>query len=96
MELLTLQQVAKLLRLHTSTIYRMVSRGEIPAVKVGRVWRFSKDAIERWLNYRLGRGTGRKGRTRSRRSQEDPLLRAIGTLALGRLSKDIDARLYGR
>jgi len=37
MQILTLAQVARLLRLHTSTVYRMVSRGEIPAMKVGRV-----------------------------------------------------------
>jgi excisionase family DNA binding protein len=95
MEVLTLEQVAQLLRLHSSTIYRMAKRGEIPGVKVGRVWRFSKDALDKWLNHGVRRGRGIGGRERPSRKREDPVLRAIGTLAVGTLSKDIDTGLYG-
>jgi excisionase family DNA binding protein len=95
MEVLTLEQVAKLLRLHRSTVYRMVKRGEIPALKVGRVWRFSKEALDAWL-----RGVGRlqargEARERPTRKREDPVLRAVGSLAIGTLAKDIDTALYG-
>jgi len=95
MEVLTLHQVASLLQLHSSTIYRMVKRGEIPAVKVGRVWRFSKDALDRWLNHGVRRGAMGRGRERPPGKKGDPVLRAIGTLAVGTLSKDIDTGLYG-
>lgn len=94
-EILTLEQVAKLLWLHSSTIYRMVKRGEIPAVKVGRVWRFSKDALDKWLNHGVRGGRRIGGRERPARKREDPVLRSIGTLAVGTLSKDIDTGLYG-
>lgn len=40
-EFLTLDEVAKLLKLAPATVYRMARRGEIPAIKIGRVWRFS-------------------------------------------------------
>lgn len=89
MEVLTLQQVAKLLRLHSSTIYRMVKRGEIPAVKVGRVWRFSKEGLETYLNRGVHSGVGFKRPDRPPRKSRDPILQAIGTLAVGTLSKDI-------
>lgn len=95
MEVLTLQQVARLLRLHSSTVYRMVKRGEIPAVKVGRVWRFSKDALDTWLSGGIRRGAGVRGRGRPAGKRGDPVLQVLGTLAIGTLSKDIDTGLYG-
>lgn len=47
--LLTLDEVAWYLRLSHMTIYRMIQRGEIRATKIGNQWRFSKDAIDKWL-----------------------------------------------
>lgn len=46
MELLTAQQVQKMLRVDKSTVYRMAGDGRLPAVKVGKQWRFPSDAIE--------------------------------------------------
>jgi excisionase family DNA binding protein len=40
-EFLTLEEVAKLLKIAPATVYRMARNGKIPAVKIGRVWRFS-------------------------------------------------------
>lgn len=94
-EVLTLDQVAKLLRLHRSTVYRMVKRGEIPAVKIGRVWRFSKGALDTWLTSGVRLDAGVRGRGRPTRKGKDPVLQVIGTLAIGTLSKDIDTALYG-
>jgi excisionase family DNA binding protein len=47
---LTLQEVADYLRVNTKTIYRLLETGRIPATKVGHQWRFSKSAIDEWLN----------------------------------------------
>ena len=44
-DLLTAQQVQRLLRVDKSTVYRMASDGRLPAVKVGKQWRFSSKAI---------------------------------------------------
>lgn len=49
-QLLTLDEVAWRLRLSHMTIYRMIQRGEIRAVKIGNQWRFSSDAIYKWLD----------------------------------------------
>lgn len=47
--LLTTKDVQALIRVDKSTIYRMAEAGRIPAIKVGRQWRFPEDQIRSWL-----------------------------------------------
>jgi len=47
---MTVGEVAQYLNLVPDTIYRKARRGELPAVKMGKVWRFPREALERWLN----------------------------------------------
>lgn len=49
-ELMTVQELANYLRVTKKTIYRLLERGSIPAVKVGHNWRFEKAAIDEWLH----------------------------------------------
>jgi excisionase family DNA binding protein len=51
-EILTVAEVAGLLRLHPTTIYRLVKRGDLPGFKIGDNWRISSDALELWLSER--------------------------------------------
>ena len=46
--LLTLDDVADYLRVHPSTIYRLLKKKQLPAFKVGRDWRFNQESIDRW------------------------------------------------
>jgi excisionase family DNA binding protein len=46
--LLTVKELSDYLRVHPSTIYRLLKRGELPGIRLGSDWRFSIDAIERW------------------------------------------------
>jgi excisionase family DNA binding protein len=46
-EVLTLEELSKLLRLHRSTVYKLVSEGRIPGFQIGSGWRFRKDMIVR-------------------------------------------------
>lgn len=48
-DLLTTYQVQTLLHVDRTTIYRMVESGRLPAIRVGKQWRFSRPEIERWL-----------------------------------------------
>jgi excisionase family DNA binding protein len=48
-EILTVKEVGEILRVHPSTLYRLVSEGRIPAFRVGTEWRFRKEGIERWM-----------------------------------------------
>ncbi|MCQ2582443.1 MAG: PTS sugar transporter subunit IIA [Treponema sp.] len=51
--ILTIEEVAKYLRVSDRTVYDWAQKGEIPAGKIGTVWRFKKSEIERWVNARL-------------------------------------------
>ena len=48
-EIMTTQEVAQYLRLAEATSYKLAQAGEIPAVKVGRTWRFKKELIDEWI-----------------------------------------------
>ncbi len=48
-ELLTTRQLEELLNVDRTTIYRMASRGKLPAIRVGNQWRFPREAVEAWL-----------------------------------------------
>ena len=47
--LMTLQEVAAYLRVHTSTVYRLLKEGKLPAFKFGSEWRFNREVIEAWM-----------------------------------------------
>jgi len=47
-EVLRLGEVAEYLRVHPSTIYRLLKKHELPAFKVGSDWRFSRTSIDHW------------------------------------------------
>jgi excisionase family DNA binding protein len=49
-EIMTTKEIAEYLRLHQITVCKYAAEGEIPAIRVGRVWRFDKDAIDKWIS----------------------------------------------
>jgi excisionase family DNA binding protein len=48
-EVMTASEVAELLHLPVSTVYYLARRGELPASRLGRAWRFLRPRIERLL-----------------------------------------------
>jgi excisionase family DNA binding protein len=46
--LVTVRELSNYLRVHPSTIYRLLKRGDLPAFKLGSDWRFNLEAIDRW------------------------------------------------
>ena len=46
---LTIVELSEYLKVPKSTLYKLVREGKVPCQKVGRHWRFRKDAIDRWL-----------------------------------------------
>jgi len=48
--LLTIEQVARYLKVDKFTVYRLVARRKLPAYRVGNQWRFKRTVIEGWLN----------------------------------------------
>ena len=49
-EILTLKEVADLLRVAEKTVYSMAQRKDLPAFKVRGQWRFRRDDIDRWID----------------------------------------------
>lgn len=48
--ILTLPEVAILLKVAEKTVYTMAQTGQIPAFKVRGQWRFKHDDIDRWID----------------------------------------------
>ncbi len=57
--LLTVKEVAALLRVSTQTLYKMLENAEIPAVRVGSQWRFDKDRVKEWISNQASQTTTR-------------------------------------
>jgi excisionase family DNA binding protein len=47
---LTTEEVLEYLQVNLRTVYRLIKAGKIPAVRVGRQWRFRKRDIDAWLD----------------------------------------------
>jgi len=56
---LTTEEVLEYLQVNLRTVYRLIKAGKIPAVRVGRQWRFRKRDIDGWLDSQRLRGGGR-------------------------------------
>lgn len=49
-DILTLEEAAKLLRVSTKTLSKLAKAGDVPSMKLGREWRFSRSQILRRFN----------------------------------------------
>jgi excisionase family DNA binding protein len=56
---LTTEEVLEYLQVNLRTVYRLIKAGKIPAVRVGRQWRFRKRDIDAWLESQRPRGGSR-------------------------------------
>jgi excisionase family DNA binding protein len=52
-DVLTADETAQYLRFSVATVYRLAQAGEIPAARIGRVWRFQRELLDEWLNERM-------------------------------------------
>jgi excisionase family DNA binding protein len=53
---LTTEEVLTYLKVTPRTIYRLIRTGELPAVRIGRQWRFRKDDLDAWLDRQANHG----------------------------------------
>ena len=54
-EILTLKEVAKLLKVAEKTVYTMAQQKEMPSFKVRGQWRFRRNDIDRWIEMQTAR-----------------------------------------
>jgi excisionase family DNA binding protein len=78
---LTTEEVLAYLQVNLRTVYRLIKAGKIPAVRVGRQWRFRKRDIDAWLDSQRPRGGPRAAPAPSapaaRRTAERPRILVV-------------------
>ncbi len=47
---MTIDDVARYFKLKPQTIYKWAQEDKIPAVKIGKEWRFKKSVIDKWMD----------------------------------------------
>lgn len=57
-QVMTIDELAEYLQVAKSTLYKLAQDGKVPGQKVGKHWRFRKEAIDRWLDQREKKGQG--------------------------------------
>lgn len=61
-EILTLPELAQLLKVAEKTVYTMAQKREVPAFKVGGQWRFRRTDVNAWIDAKTRRA-GEEGPT---------------------------------
>jgi len=79
-KLMTIDEVAEYLKLSKETLYKKVRKKEIPAIKIGRLWRFRKEVIEKWIEEKA-KSLPEKRKKRKKIKLKTYRLGVIGTLS---------------
>ena len=53
---MTIAEVAEYLRIPRASVYKLAQQGRIPCQKVGRHWRFRREAVDEWLGTTVAGG----------------------------------------
>jgi len=95
---LTTEEVLAYLQVNLRTVYRLIKAGKIPAVRVGRQWRFRKRDIDLWLNSQRAQAGGampeaapaRHGRSRVLVVDDEASIRDLLAKTLALAEYDVD------
>lgn len=106
---LTTEEVLEYLQVNLRTVYRLIKAGKIPAVRVGRQWRFRKRDIDAWLDTQRPRGErpavaaavadrpqAREGRSRVLVVDDESSIRELLQKTLALAEYDVDTAPDGR
>jgi excisionase family DNA binding protein len=103
---LTTEEVLEYLQVNLRTVYRLIKAGKIPAVRVGRQWRFRKRDIDAWLESqrpRQGRGGAPAPRASSTAARprvlvvdDESAIRELLSKTLALAEYDVDLASDGR
>jgi excisionase family DNA binding protein len=94
---LTTEEVLEYLQVNLRTVYRLIKAGKIPAVRVGRQWRFRKRDIDAWLDSQRSRAhdraaapAARSGRMRILVVDDEASIRDLLSKTLALAEYDVD------
>ncbi len=51
--IMTVHDIAVYLRLSEAKVYKLAKEGQLPALRVGKSWRFRKDLIDEWMRRQM-------------------------------------------
>lgn len=57
-EIMTLEEVAKYLKLTPQTVYKWAQEGRVPGTKLGKEWRFRRRIIDDWIDISIALSKG--------------------------------------
>ena len=60
-DIMTIEALAVYLKISKSTLYKLAQNGRLPGQKVGKRWRFHREAIDEWLKQHPEKGIRREG-----------------------------------
>jgi excisionase family DNA binding protein len=87
---LTTEEVLEYLQVNLRTIYRLIKAGRIPAVRVGRQWRFRKKDIDVWLAANRSSAKGTLERPRVLVVDDEQQIRDLVAKTLSTADYDVD------
>ena len=57
-EIMTVEEVAKYLKLKPQTVYKWAQEGRIPGTKLGKEWRFRRSILDEWIDTSISLSKG--------------------------------------
>ena len=57
-DIMTLEEVAKYLKLKPQTVYKWAQQGQIPGTKLGKEWRFRRRILDEWIDTSIALSKG--------------------------------------
>jgi excisionase family DNA binding protein len=87
---LTTEEVLGYLKINLRTVYRLIEAGKIPAIRVGRQWRFRKKDIDAWLNAHGASVKNSSERPRVLVVDDEPAVRTLVAKTLAACDYDVE------
>ena len=53
-DIMTMDELAEYLKISKSTLYKLAQDNKLPGQKIGKRWRFHKEAVDAWVKHGLG------------------------------------------
>ncbi|HTW86441.1 MAG TPA: helix-turn-helix domain-containing protein [Candidatus Binataceae bacterium] len=66
----TVKDLAEYLRVHPSTVYRLLRTNQLPGFRIGSDWRFNIEVIDKWCT-REGAAASKGARGRRKRASNE-------------------------